>query len=295
MIDLSGRVVLITGAGGGLGRAHALLAARHGARVAVNDLDAAMAQAVADEIAGEGGTAMAVAASVADAAAVDAMVAQIAGHWGRIDGLVNNAGILRDRTFGKLDMNDWDAVVKVHLSGTAYVTRAAWPLMQEQRYGRVVFTTSNSGLYGNFGQSNYSAAKMGMVGLMNTLKQEGGKYNIRVNTIAPVAMTGMTEGVMPADIAPHFKPEHVSAAVALLCSEAFEESGVICSAAAGHYATVRVACTSGVQLDPAEIASPEDLLARWGEISDEGRMRAFPNAGAETIAILEDIQQLAVS
>ncbi|MCW5653322.1 SDR family oxidoreductase [Hydrogenophaga sp.] len=303
-IRFDGRVAIITGAGAGLGRSHALLLAARGAKVVVNDPGPSRradneggwaADDVVAEIRAAGGEAVANHDSIADMAGAQRLVDQAVRDFGRLDIVVNNAGILRDRTFGKLDMNDWDAVVKVHLSGTAYVTRAAWPLMQEQRYGRVVFTTSNSGLYGNFGQSNYSAAKMGMVGLMNTLKQEGGKYNIRVNTIAPVAMTGMTEGVMPADIAPHFKPEHVSAAVALLCSEAFEESGVICSAAAGHYATVRVACTSGVQLDPAEIASPEDLLARWGEISDEGRMRAFPNAGAETIAILEDIQQLAVS
>ena len=295
------RVAIVTGAGAGLGRSHALLLAARGAKVVVNDLgrsrtpgqeDLRAADEVVAQIRAAGGQAVANYDSIAEFEGAQRLVDQAVAEFGGLDILVNNAGSLRDKTFGKLDMADWDFVLKVHLSGTAYCTRAAWPLMQKAGYGRVVFTTSNSGLFGSFGQANYAAGKMGMVGLMNTLKQEGAKYNIGVNTIAPVAATNMTEGVLPADIAPHFRPEHVSAAVALLCSESFTQSGVICSAAAGHYALVHVASTFGLQLDPARIAEPEELLAQWDQIADGSRMRTYPNAGAETAAILEAIQAL---
>ena len=291
-IRFEGRVAIVTGAGAGLGRSHALLLASRGARVVVNDLGRHAADSVVEEILAAGGEAVANHDSIAEFEGAQRLVDQAVSAFGKLDILVNNAGALRDKTFGKLEMADWDFVLKVHLSGTAYCTRAAWPVMQQNKYGRIVFTTSNAGLYGSFGQSNYSAAKMGMVGLMNTLKQEGPKNNIMVNTIAPVAETHMTEGVLPADIAPHFRPEHVSAAVAVLCSEAFSESGVICSAAAGHYALVRVVSTSGVQMDPAEIATPESLLEHWDRIADGSALRTYPHAAAETAAILEAIEAL---
>jgi len=291
-ISFEGRVAIVTGAGAGLGRSHALLLASRGARVVVNDLGRDAADGVVAEIRAAGGEAVANHDSIAEFEGAQRLVDQAVSTFGKLDILVNNAGALRDKTFGKLEMADWDFVLKVHLSGTAYCTRAAWPAMQQNKYGRVVFTTSNAGLYGSFGQSNYSAAKMGMVGLMNTLKQEGPKHNIMVNTIAPVAATHMTEGVLPADIAPHFRPEHVSAAVAVLCSEAFNQSGVICSAAAGHYALVRVVSTSGVQMDPAEIATPESVLEHWDQIADGSALRTYPHAAAETAAILEAIEAL---
>ena len=198
-IDLTGRVAIITGAGGGLGRAHALLLAKRGARVVVNDLAdtnrvASAAQAVVEEIVSQGGEAMANGASVADHEQVTAMVAATIERWGRIDILVNNAGILRDKTFAKMNLDDFHLVVDVHLMGSVYCTKAVWEIMRAQNYGRIVLTTSSSGLYGNFGQANYSAAKMALVGLMQTLALEGKKNNIRVNCIAPTAATRMMEG-----------------------------------------------------------------------------------------------------
>ncbi|MFM6991822.1 MAG: SDR family NAD(P)-dependent oxidoreductase [Rhodoferax sp.] len=301
-IRFDGRVAVVTGAGAGLGRSHALLLASRGAKVVVNDLGMSRtpgkegmhaADEVVEEIRAAGGEAVANRDSIADAAGAQRLIDQAVSEFGGIHILVNNAGILRDKTFGKMEMSDWDLVLQVHLSGSAYCTRAAWPLMQKQGFGRVVFTTSNSGLYGGFGQSNYAAAKAGMVGLMNSLKQEGTKYGIGVNIIAPVAATNMTEGVLPADIAPHFKPEHVSAAVAVLCSESFTQSGAICSAAAGHYALVQMVCSEGLQFDPAVAPSPEQLFSHWDDIGDMSNARGFPNAAAETVAIVAAIEKRA--
>ena len=193
---LEGRVAIVTGAGSGLGRAHALYLARQGARVVVNDLTQDAADRVAGEIAAEGGEALAIPASVTDEAGVRAMIAVVTGLWNRVDILVNNAGILRDRSFAKMSLDDFRQVVEVHLIGSAVCTHAVWELMRQQKYGRVVMTTSSSGLYGNFGQANYGAAKMALVGLMQTLALEGEKYGIRVNCLAPTAATAMTEGVL---------------------------------------------------------------------------------------------------
>ncbi|KPQ05404.1 MAG: Dehydrogenase [Rhodobacteraceae bacterium HLUCCA12] len=298
-IRFEDRVAVITGAGAGLGRSHALLLARLGAKVVVNDpgrsrsADRPSADEVVDEIRAAGGEAIANHSSVADPESAHALIAQAIEAWGRIDILINNAGILRDKSFVKADMDDFEQVLKVHLLGSAYCTHAAWPHMRAAGFGRVVMITSNAGLYGNFGQSNYAAAKTGMLGLMNTLVLEGAKYGIGVNCIAPVALTPMTENVLPTEIARHFDPAHVSAAVALLCSADFTESGVILSAAAGHYATARIACSRGIQLDPSATASPDALLDRWNEITDTAGERTFPNAGAETEAILEAIKTLA--
>lgn len=298
---LDGQVAIITGAGAGLGRSHAHVLAERGAKVIVNDPGRSRnpqngggyaADDVVAEITAKGGEAAANHGSVSDQKDAQALIDQAISTWGRLDILVNNAGILRDKSFAKMDMDDFDLVVKVHLSGTAYCTHAAWPHMRDAGYGRVILTTSNSGLYGNFGQSNYAAAKSGMIGLMNSLAIEGRKNNILVNTIAPVAATPMTENVLPPEIISYFNPAHVSVAVAALCSPEFTETGIILSAAAGHYATARVLCTRGIQLDPNSVTTPEQLLEDWGRITEPTSARAFSDAGAETAAILAAIEEM---
>jgi NAD(P)-dependent dehydrogenase (short-subunit alcohol dehydrogenase family) len=227
-IDLTGRVAIVTGAGNGLGRAHALLLARRGAKVVVNDLGGATdgtggsptaAQRVAEEIVAAGGEAIANGASVTDNAAVEAMVAETMAKWGRIDILINNAGILRDKSFSKMELEHFRAVVDVHLMGAVHCTKAVWEIMRAQNYGRIVMTSSSSGLYGNFGQSNYGAAKLALVGLMNTLAIEGEKSNVRVNCIAPSGATRMLEGLLPQDMLDLLAPEAVSPAVLALVAE----------------------------------------------------------------------------
>ena len=217
-IQFPGRVAIVTGAGGGLGRQHALALARRGARVVVNDLGPGARQ-VAEEIRAAGGEALASEASVTDFAAVEAMVRQAIEAWGRVDILVNNAGILRDKTFAKMDLADFRLVLDVHLMGAVHGCKAVWETMRAQRYGRIVMTTSSSGLYGNFGQSNYGAAKMALVGLMQTLALEGEKYGIRVNCLAPTAATRMTEGLMPPEVLAQLAPEAVTPGLLHLVSE----------------------------------------------------------------------------
>ncbi|MEY4266088.1 MAG: hypothetical protein RIS90_623, partial [Pseudomonadota bacterium] len=226
-IDFKGQVAIVTGAGGGLGRQHALALAARGAKVMVNDLggardgsggSATAAEAVAAEIRAAGGEALANSASVTDFAAVEAMVTQAVAAWGRVDILVNNAGILRDKTFAKMDLADFELVMDVHLMGAVHCCKAVWGLMNAQKYGRIVMTTSSSGLYGNFGQSNYGAAKLALVGLMQTLALEGAKNNIHVNALAPTAATRMTEGLMPEAVLAALKPEAVVPAMLVLAS-----------------------------------------------------------------------------
>ena len=212
-MDFTGRVAIVTGAGGGLGRQHALALAARGAKVVVNDLGGA--QSVVDDILAAGGEALANAASVTDFVAVQAMVQQAVDAWGRVDILINNAGILRDKSFAKMELADFQLVVDVHLMGSVNCTKAVWALMNEQKYGRIVMTTSSSGLYGNFGQSNYGAAKLALVGLMQTLSLEGAKNNIHVNCLAPTAATAMTAGLMPEAVLAALKPEAV--VPAMLC------------------------------------------------------------------------------
>lgn len=265
MIDLTGRVAIVTGAGSGLGRAHALLLSQRGARVVVNDLEK-RAEEVVREITGSGGRARAFHGSVTDLTEVQRMVDETLDAWGRIDILVNNAGILRDRTFAKMDLDDFRLVVDVHLMGSVNCTKAVWPAMSEQNYGRVIMTTSSSGLYGNFGQSNYGAAKMALVGLMQTLALEGRKYDIRVNCLAPTAATQMMEGIIPAEQLALLRPEAVSPAVLALASEAAPTRAIVC-AGAGGFELAHVTLTKGIYLEDHP-QSAEALLEKWDELAD---------------------------
>ena len=276
-LTFTDRVAIVTGAGGGLGRAHALALAARGARVLVNDLGAGPAQAVADEISAAGGQALAFAGSVADPAAVAAMVAQVMAAWGRVDILVNNAGILRDKSFAKMSLDDFRLVIEVHLMGAVHCTQAVWPVMLAQKYGRIVMTTSSSGLYGNFGQSNYSAAKMALVGLMQTLSIEGAKNDIRVNCLAPTAATAMTEGLLPPAVLDALKPEAVVPAMLwLACTDA--PNRAIACAGAGTFEAAHITLTHGLHLGMGADV-PEQLAAAWVQVSDR-QGEQVPASGA---------------
>ena len=275
-IRFDGRVAIVTGSGGGLGRCHALGLAARGAKVVINDIgkDGAAsdrALKVVDEIRAAGGVAMADGADVVDLEQVTAMVAHAEKEWGRIDILVNNAGILRDKSFAKMEMSDFDRVVRVHLTGSANCAKAVWNGMRQRNYGRIVFTSSASGIYGNFGQANYGAAKAAMIGLMNVLHLEGAKYDIRVNILAPTAATAMTDGLLTPREAALLSPESVTPAVLFLASEG-SPSRVIIGAGAGVFAVTRIEETRGVYLDEAE-RSPDTIAARWDEIS---RAASYP-------------------
>ena len=266
MIDLTSRVAIVTGAGGGLGRSHALALARYGARVVVNDMEASKAESVATEIRTAGGEAIAFACSVTDRDAVNSMVESTVARWGTIDILVNNAGILRDRTFAKMDLDDFALIIDVHLMGTVYLTKAAWPHMQAQGHGRIIFTTSSSGLYGNFGQSNYGAAKMALVGLMQTLALEGEKSGIRVNCLAPSAATRMTEGLYSASDLKGLSTDLVSPAVVALASDNAPTRTVLL-AGAGAFEQAHVTMTRGIHVGDRPDAA-EQIAAQWSVIAD---------------------------
>ena len=274
-IDFKGRVAIVTGAGGGLGKQHALALARSGAKVLVNDLGGAVdgsggsvsaAQAVVDEIRAAGGEALANGASVTDFAAVQAMVQQAVDAWGRVDILVNNAGILRDKSFAKMDIADFRLVMDVHVMGAVHCSKAVWPVMTAQKYGRIVMTTSSSGLYGNFGQANYGAAKMALVGLMQTLSIEGEKNNIRVNCLAPTAATRMTAGLMPEDVLRALDPAAVVPAMLVMASEAAPTRTVLC-AGAGTFEAAHITLTQGVHIGTGDHV-PGELAARLAEVTD---------------------------
>ncbi|MDZ4360607.1 MAG: SDR family NAD(P)-dependent oxidoreductase [Variovorax sp.] len=285
-IDFKGRVAIVTGAGGGLGRQHALALAARGAKVVVNDLGGARdgsggsvsaAQAVVDEIKAAGGEAMANGASVTDFEAVQAMVKQAVDAWGRVDILINNAGILRDKSFAKMELDDFKLVVDVHLMGAVNCTKAVWALMNEQKYGRIVMTTSSSGLYGNFGQSNYGAAKLALVGLMQTLSIEGAKNDIRVNCLAPTAATRMTEDLFPKEMLEAFRPEAVVPAMLVLAAQDAPNRTILC-AGAGTFEAAHITLTQGAWLGIAA-DTPEQLAARLSEVTErEGE--AVPQSGA---------------
>jgi NAD(P)-dependent dehydrogenase (short-subunit alcohol dehydrogenase family) len=284
-ISLDGRVAIVTGGGRGLGRAHALALAKQGASVLVNDLGAAggvsaNAEAVAEEIRAAGGQALANGASVADWDQVQAMARQALDHWGRIDILVNNAGILRDKSFLKMTADEFRQVIDVHLLGSAWCTKAVWETMREQSYGRIIFTTSSTGLYGNFGQTNYGAAKMGMVGMMNTLHLEGAKYDIRVNCLAPAAGTAMTEGLIPEAVFGMLSPEAVSPGVVFLASEQAPSRTVLC-AGGGSFAVYKGFETEGLNLPPEEL-SADGVAAAWSRITDQLGMRDLQGGFEQT-------------
>lgn len=286
-VRFDGRVAVVTGAGSGLGRSHALLLASRGARVVVNDLGGAVdgsgrsntaADRVVAEIEASGGTAAANYDSVSDPAGAERLVAGALERFGRLDILVNNAGILRDKTFAKMELADFRAVLDVHLLGAVYCTRAAWPHMKERNYGRIVMTSSGAGLYGNFGQSNYGAAKMALVGLMNVVKLEGAKNGILVNTVAPIAATRMTEELMPKHALPHLKSEYVSAAVAYLCSDVCQVSGHVISAGAGYFARTQMMEGQGVFIEDGAAADPDAVAAAYDRISDLSHATPFASA-----------------
>ncbi|TWD77207.1 NAD(P)-dependent dehydrogenase (short-subunit alcohol dehydrogenase family) [Variovorax beijingensis] len=273
---LHNRVAIVTGAGGGLGRAHALELARHGARVVVNDLrgdqEGSSARAVADEIRRAGGEALVDGGDVCDPAQMEAMVATAAAKWGRVDILVNNAGILRDKSFAKMALEDFRKVLEVHVMGAVHCTKAVWERMRSQKHGRIVMTTSSSGLYGNFGQANYGAAKMALVGLMQTLALEGEKHGIHVNCLAPSAATGMTEGVLPQDALAGLAPERVSPGlIALVGDDA--PTRMILLAGAGSFECAHVTMTQGVFVGDAADAA----------LAVRSRLREIRSRAEETV------------
>lgn len=263
---LDGRIAIVTGAGGGLGRSHALTLARLGAKVLVNDVNPAAAAAVAREIENVGGEAAAAAASVTDEAGIAAVVALAKERWGRIDILVNNAGILRDRSFAKMTIAEFREVIDVHLMGSVICTKAVWETMREQRFGRIIMTTSSSGLFGNFGQANYGAAKMALVGLMQTLALEGEKYDIRVNCLAPTAATAMTEGLLSPEAVQRLSPDFVSPGLLALVGNDAPTRAILC-AGAGHFARSNITLTRGVHVGEGEEAAM-GVVANWDEIGD---------------------------
>jgi len=288
-IRFDGRVAIVTGAGNGLGRAHALELAARGAKVVVNDFGGARdgtggsltaAETVVEEIRKAGGTAMADAADVSNFEQVTAMVAKATKDWGSVDLLCANAGILRDKSFAKMELSDFDKVIDVHLKGTFYCCKAVWDGMRERNYGRIVVTTSSSGLFGNFGQANYGAAKMGIIGLMNVLAIEGRKSDIRVNAISPTAATRMTEELLPPQALSLMKPEAITPAVLFLLGEA-APTRTIMGAGAGSFAVVKILESEGVNLAEADW-TPDAIAAHFAEIADMGKAQALEGAFQQT-------------
>ncbi|MGP8123530.1 MAG: SDR family NAD(P)-dependent oxidoreductase [Xanthobacteraceae bacterium] len=288
-IRFDGRVAIVTGAGNGLGRAHALGLAARGAKVVVNDFGGARdgsggshgpADAVVDEIRKAGGEAIADGADLSRFDQVEAMVAKATSQWGSVDLLVANAGILRDKSFAKMELDDFRKVIDVHLFGTFNCCKAVWSGMRDRNYGRIVLTTSSSGLFGNFGQANYGAAKAAMAGLMNVLAEEGRKTNIRVNTISPTAATRMTEELLPPQAQELLKPEAITPAVLYLLSED-APTRTIMGAGAGSFAVIRIMETEGINLPPAEW-TPDAIAAHFAEIADPAQAKALEGAFQQT-------------
>jgi NAD(P)-dependent dehydrogenase (short-subunit alcohol dehydrogenase family) len=293
-IRFDNRVAIVTGAGNGLGRAHALLLASRGARVVVNDPggavdgkggDHAAADKVVAEIKAAGGQAVPNYDSVADPKTAANIVKTAVDSFGTVDIVVNNAGVLRDKTFHNMTVEDFDFVVKVHFLGTAYVTHAAWPIMRAKAYGRVVVTSSNSGIYGNFGQANYGGAKLAVVGFMNALRLEGQKYNVLVNALAPVAGTRMTESLMTPEMLEKIKPEFVSPMVAYLCSEQCQRTGDIWSAGAGYFARIEYREAPGLRIE-GRAPTVEDVADNIDKIADLSTSKVFRTSSEEVAAVV---------
>lgn len=290
IIEFNDRVAVVTGAGGGLGRSHALELARRGVKVVVNDLggsvsgeggSATMAENVVEEIRELGGTAMANGANVTNPEEVRDMVSSVIEKWGHIDILVNNAGILRDKSFTKMDINDFRLVIEVHLMGSVICTKAVWDHMKERKYGRIVMTTSSSGNYGNFGQTNYGAAKTGVVGLMNTLCLEGAKYDIRVNALSPTAATRMTESLMPQEALDLLTVDSVTAGLIPLVCDGAPNRLIMC-AGAGGYAATKVFETSGIHLAPNE-QTAENVMLNLDKIRNSINQEEYTSGGQQTM------------
>ncbi len=295
-ISFDGKVAIVTGAGGGLGRCHALELARRGAKVVVNDLGGSVdgsggsseaADAVVAEIKELGGEAVSNGSSVTDDAGVEKMVKDTMDAFGRIDILINNAGILRDKSFAKMELNDFELVLDVHLMGSVKPTKAVWPIMKEQQYGRIMVTSSSSGLYGNFGQTNYGAAKLGAVGFMNTLKLEGQKDNIKVNALAPVAATRMTENLMPPEALAALQPEFVSPGVICLVQDD-APTGVILCAGAGVFSLARIEEADGMFLGTEDLTA-EKVWENWDKIGDFSNSKPFFMGGEQTGKVFEKV------
>ncbi len=287
------RVAIVTGAGNGLGRSHALLLASRGASVVVNDPggardgkggDHAAADKVVAEIKAAGGKAVASYDSVAERESAANIVKTAVDAFGTVDIVVNNAGILRDKSFHNMSLDDFEFVLKVHLLGSAYVSHAAFPIMRTKSYGRIVMTSSNSGIYGNFGQTNYAAAKLGLVGLMNALRLEGQKYNVFVNSIAPIAGTRMTEDLMPPEVVKKLDPDLVAPMVAYMCSEQCQHTGAIFTAGAGYYSTIEYREGAGIRL-PGNV-TVDDIAANIDRIVDMSNMTRYRTSSEEVGAVL---------
>lgn len=287
-VNFEGQVAIVTGAGNGLGRSHALELAARGAKVVINDLGGARdgsgaSSAAADEVVAlikeRGGDAFAHGANVANFEEVQDMVAKTMEKWGRVDVLINNAGILRDKTFAKMEIADFQLVMDVHVMGSVNCTKAVWQIMRDQDYGRIVMTTSSSGMYGNFGQANYGAAKMAVLGFMNTLVIEGAKNNIHVNALAPTAATRMTEDLMPKQVLDMLTLEAVTAGALTLCHKDAPNRFILC-AGAGGYASTRLFETEGTYLAPKD-QTPEGVLAHFDEISDTSKQCEYKSGSGQ--------------
>ena len=298
-LDFKDKVAIVTGSGNGIGKGYALELAKRGAKVVVNDLGGTVdgsggslsaADTVVQEIEAAGGEAMANGANVAKQEDVKAMVEATIEKWGRVDILINNAGILRDKSFGKMEWSDFEAVINVHLLGSALCAHSVFPIMKEQEFGRIVMTSSSSGLFGNFGQTNYAAAKMGVVGLMNTLKLEGAKYNVHTNSIAPTATTRMTEHLFPAEFAEKLDPKYIIPAVIFLASEK-APNGEILEAGGGVVANTYVMETMGKYFGTDENFTAEAVANHWAEIADTTDARRLTQGGEVAIKHFEKIQQ----